>query len=102
MRKILTLTLAAALLAGCATRPGRLVVPGYHRVGTYTLHERATTIPFPHCATGEGMLLGISYGSERHPPQSPVLTLAHAWRVTNAPGANAHVYCVRGKGGAGG
>lgn len=100
MRHILTLTLAAGLLAGCATRPGRLVVPGVHRVGTYTLHQRATTIPFPHCAPGYGgPALVISYGSERHPPHSPVLTLAHAWRVTDAAGAHAHVYCARGKGG---
>lgn len=95
MRKILTLTLAAGLLAGCATRPGRLVVPGVHRVGTYTLHERATTIPFPHCAAGYGMALVISYGSERHPPHDRVRQLAHAWRVTNAAGANAYVYCAR-------
>jgi hypothetical protein len=41
------------------------------------------------------MALVISYGSERHPPHDRVRQLAHAWRVTNAAGANAYVYCAR-------
>lgn len=114
MRETLTLTtlIAALLLAGCATRPGRLVVPGYHRVGAcvlrrrrhllvlphcgvkYTLHERATVIPYPHCGAGYYVLLGIHYRSA-HPPHERARALPHAWRITNAPGGTAHEYCVR-------